>query len=48
MQWGGYEDAGAYEEGFAAALAGKRGPFLMMTPMDRGFYRGWHDGRRLK
>lgn len=34
-----------YSRGLAAGLAGKTGPFPLMTHADKQFYRGWKEGR---
>src|SRR6266550_5888802 len=38
-------DDSPYGRGLAAGKAGKSGPFPLMTPSDRDFYRGWREGR---
>jgi hypothetical protein len=37
---------GFYRRGVAAGLAGKTGPFSLMTAADLFFYRGWRFARR--
>jgi hypothetical protein len=34
-------DLDAFRAGQDAAVAGKQGPFLLMSMADVGFYRGW-------